>query len=178
MSTIDLVLLGVLMHKPMNAYELKKDMEQKNIQKWIKISSPSIYKNFLKLAENGYADAKTVREGEMPEKTVYSINDKGREYFFSMMRHYSSDPGQVYINFCAFISNLDSVDPETGLEMLDALQKHLVDAQERSAEALAQNADKPYFAQAIVELYVMMFETFCRWSDEFRKQYIEKTKTG
>ena len=81
MSTVDLMLLGVLTKKPMNAYEMKKEMEIRNIQYWIKISSPSIYKNLVKLYKQGYIDGKTVRDGEMPEKTIYSINEKGREYF-------------------------------------------------------------------------------------------------
>jgi len=178
MSTIDLMLLGALMRKPMNAYELKKDMERKSVQNWIKISSPSIYKNFLKLYERGYADAEVVREGEMPEKTVYSINDKGRGYFFSLMDRYSADPGQIYINFCAFIANLENVDRETGLRMLGNLREHLDGAKERSRVTLESRSDVPLPGSAVIELYARMFETFCGWAEDFMARYAENTKSG
>jgi DNA-binding PadR family transcriptional regulator len=88
MSTVDLMLLGALMEKPMNAYEMKKTMEFRNIRTWVKLSTPSIYKNLLSLKKKGYLDSKTVKESEMPEKTIYSINEKGRLYFIKLLHHF------------------------------------------------------------------------------------------
>ncbi|BAK98072.1 putative PadR family transcriptional regulator [Oscillibacter valericigenes Sjm18-20] len=175
MSTIDLMLLGVLVQKPMNAYEVKKEMEKRNIQHWIKISSPSIYKNFIKLSKEGYIDGKVVREGEMPEKTVYSINEKGRKYFIRLMQRYSEDPGKVYLDFCAFIANLPSVDSVTGLEMIEQLQKNLAVKFDGVNDQLINDHGGSFYAAAVIELYSQMYELFCNWIEKFSKEYKEKT---
>lgn len=174
MSTIDLMLLGVLTEKPMNAYEVKKEMEKRNIRRWIKISSPSIYKNFLKLYKEGYIDGKVVREGEMPEKTVYSINDKGRRYFLRLMQQYSEEPGYVYLDFCAFIANLPYMDKNAGLEMVDRLRECLAIKRQGIDDSLAARQNDSFYATSVLELYSRMFELFCSWTDEFRKSFSEK----
>lgn len=174
MSTIDLMLLGVLTEKPMNAYEVKKEMEKRNIRKWIKISSPSIYKNFLKLYQKGYIDGKVVREGEMPEKTVYSINDKGRRYFLRLMQQYSEAPGYIYLDFCAFIVNLPYIDKEAGLEMVDRLCESLPVKKDSISDQLAVHQNESFYATSVLDLYSRMYELFCDWAGDFRKSFAEK----
>ena len=174
MSTIDLMLLGVLIQKPMNAYEVKKEMENRNIRSWIKISSPSIYKNFLKLYQEGYIDGKVVREGEMPEKTVYSINGKGRRYFLRLMRQYSEAPGNVYLDFCAFIANLPYMDQEAGLEMIDRLRESLAVKKDSISDQLAARQSDSFYATSVLDLYSRMYELFCDWAGDFRKSFSEK----
>ncbi|MCI2106824.1 MAG: PadR family transcriptional regulator [Intestinimonas sp.] len=177
MSTIDLMLLGVLMQKPMNAYEMKKEMEKRSVQNWIKISSPSIYKNFLKLFKLGYVDGKVVREGEMPEKTVYSINDKGRNYFLRLMQQYSENPGNVYVDFCAFIANLENTDSETGLQMIEHLRENLAFKRESINEYLKPEHHGSFYATAIIELYSQMYGLFENWAKKFREGYVKKQET-
>jgi DNA-binding PadR family transcriptional regulator len=179
MSTIDLMLLGVLMQKPMNAYEMKKEMEERSIQNWIKISSPSIYKNFLKLNKLGYVDGKTIKEGEMPEKTIYTINEKGRKYFMRLMEQYSENPGKIYIDFCAFISNLYNVDFKTGLKMIERLEENLSVKRDSVNDHLSSPAYKEsFYAKSVIELYSQMFELFCNWTEKFKEEYIKNYNTG
>lgn len=173
MSTVDLMLLGVLMQKPMNAYEMKKEMEHRSIQHWIKISSPSVYKNLVKLYKMGYVDGKIVREGEMPEKTIYSINEKGKNYFIHLMQHYSEEPGKIYMDFCAFISNLSNVDSKTGLQMIENLQKSL-EFKLGAINYQFENMNRfPYDAKSIVNLYLQMYIILCKWIEDFKKQYTD-----
>lgn len=44
MATIDLIVLGILKKELMGAYDIQKLVEYRNISKWVKISTPSIYK--------------------------------------------------------------------------------------------------------------------------------------
>lgn len=175
MSTVDLMLLGVLIKKPMNAYEIKNLMKFRNIQKWVRISTPSIYKNLIKLHQAGYIDGKTVREGEMPEKTVYTINDKGRAYFMKLMRNYSEDTVKVYIDFCTFISNINHVSPDEGLDMIRSLRAQLVAEQTSIVTYRQCKEDIPYFATAIIDLYAQTYDLFQRWAEDFEKKYREET---
>ena len=49
MATIDLIVLGILKKEPMSAYDIQKLVEYRNISKWVKISTPSIYKKAIQL---------------------------------------------------------------------------------------------------------------------------------
>lgn len=42
MSSIDLVILGIVIEKPQSAYDIQKDVEYHHFSKWAKISVPSI----------------------------------------------------------------------------------------------------------------------------------------
>lgn len=175
MSTVDLMLLGALMKKPMNAYEMKKDMESRNINSWVKISSPSIYKNLVALKRKGYLDGEIVKEGEMPEKTIYSINEKGRSYFMSMMEKYSEQPGKIYIDFVAFVANLHNVEPDTGLKMIKNLRNKF--SEEREYIRLNIESKKefvPFYAFSILELYDKMYSLFSDWSEDIANEFAEK----
>lgn len=178
MSTVDLMLLGVLMQKNMNAYEMKKEMEKRSIQDWVKISSPSVYKNLVKLYKVGYVDGEIVREGEMPEKTIYSINDKGRKYFMRLMQHYSEDPGRIYVDFCAFISNLQNIDPKTGLQMVENLEENIAFRRDCINGELKKKDEVSFYAASVIDLYSKIYDIFYNWIIEFKKQYAENSKKG
>ena len=72
-TSIEIMILGALIERPMSAYEMDKTLEERNVRRWIRISSPSVYRNVIRLCDEGYADGVVVKEGEMPEKTVYTI---------------------------------------------------------------------------------------------------------
>lgn len=69
MSAIDLIVLGMIKEKEQSAYELQKNVEYRNISKWIKVSTPSIYKKVVQLEEKGYIKGNVSKEGNMPEKS-------------------------------------------------------------------------------------------------------------
>lgn len=54
MAAIDLIVLGIIRQKPMSAYDIQKTVEDRNISKWVKISTPSIYKKVLQLEEKEF----------------------------------------------------------------------------------------------------------------------------
>lgn len=45
MRTIDLIVLGVLKKEDLSAYDIQKLIEYQNISQWVKVSTPTIYKN-------------------------------------------------------------------------------------------------------------------------------------
>ena len=58
MATIDLIVLGMLKKEALSAYDIQKLVEYRNISKWVKISTPSIYKKVIQLEEKGYIAGK------------------------------------------------------------------------------------------------------------------------
>ena len=73
MATIDLIVLGMLKTSALSAYDIQKLVEYRNISKWVKISTPSIYKKVLQLEEKGLIKGTTIKEGKMPEKAIYTL---------------------------------------------------------------------------------------------------------
>ena len=94
MATIDLIVLGILKKEPMGAYDIQKLVEYRNISKWVKISTPSIYKKAIQLEEKGFIKGEIVKEGKMPEKAVYSLTDEGEKEFVKLMMETASKPGR------------------------------------------------------------------------------------
>ena len=62
MATIDLIVLGILKKEPMSAYDIQKLVEYRNISKWVKISTPSIYKKAIQLEEKGLIRGEIVKD--------------------------------------------------------------------------------------------------------------------
>ena len=85
MATIDLIVLGMLKKQPLSAYDIQKLVEYRNISKWVKISTPSIYKKVIQLEEKGLLQSVLVRENNMPEKAVYSLTANGEQEFERLM---------------------------------------------------------------------------------------------
>lgn len=111
MAAIDLIVLGILKKEPLSAYDIQKIVEYRNISKWVKISTPSIYKKVIQLEEKGYIKGNTVKEGKMPEKVVYCLTDSGEKEFERLMLEISSKPVNIFLDFNAVIVNLMSLTP-------------------------------------------------------------------
>ena len=85
MATIDLIVLGIVKKEPLSAYDIQKLVEYRNISRWVKISTPSIYKKVIQLEEKGYIKSTMVKEGKMAEKAVYSLTENGEKEFEKLM---------------------------------------------------------------------------------------------
>ncbi|MGL6200664.1 MAG: PadR family transcriptional regulator [Lachnospiraceae bacterium] len=112
MATIDLIVLGILKKEPLSAYDIQKLVEYRNISKWVKISTPSIYKKVIQLEEKKYIKGTIIKEGKMPEKAVYSLTDAGEKQFQKLMLEIAAKPIQIFLDFNAVIVNLDELSPE------------------------------------------------------------------
>ena len=109
MATIDLIVLGILKKESMSAYDIQKMVEYRNISKWVKISTPSIYKKVIQLEGKGYITSTQVKDGKMPEKAVYTLTDSGNSQFEKLMLDISCKPIHIFLDFNAVIVNLDSL---------------------------------------------------------------------
>lgn len=125
MAAIDLIVLGMLKKESMSAYDIQKLVEYRNISKWVKISTPSIYKKTIQLEEKGLIRGTVVKEGKMPKKAVYSLTEAGEKEFERLMREIASNPIHIFLDFNAVIVNLDSLPPETQKSCVAEIQKNV-----------------------------------------------------
>lgn len=125
MAAIDLIVLGMVKQQPMSAYDLQKQVEYRNISKWVRISTPSIYKKVLQLEEKGLLRSTPVKEGGMAEKAVYSLTAAGEVEFERLMLAVSSQPIRMFLDFNAVIVNLGSLPPEQQAACLAGIEANL-----------------------------------------------------
>ncbi|QAA32235.1 PadR family transcriptional regulator [Clostridium manihotivorum] len=174
LSSINLIILGYLKNKEKSAYEMVKEFEVWNLNKWLKISTPSIYKNIIKLCDSGYLDSRTVKEGEMPEKTLYSLNEKGNLYFNELMEESSKNIGNIYLEFNAFLVNIENLPDEKRKEYLSNFKEK---AEERRAFVESvYNYEKQHKERSgseflILDLYNEVYNVLEKWSEKVFDYY-------
>ena len=127
MATIDLIVLGMLKKGPMGAYDIQKLVEYRDISKWVRVSTQSIYKKALQLEEKGLITAEIVKEGKMPEKAVYTLTEKGEREFERLMLEIAGKPIRLFLDFNAVIVNLDSLPAELQKVCIADIEKNIVD---------------------------------------------------
>ena len=98
MATIDLIVLGIVKKEPLSAYDIQKLVEYRNISRWVKISTPSIYKKVIQLEQKGFIRGTMIKEGNMAEKAVYSLTEEGEEEFRRLMFGISSEPVHMFLD--------------------------------------------------------------------------------
>lgn len=125
MAAIDLIVLGILKKEPLSAYDIQKLVEYRNISRWVKISTPSIYKKVLQLEEKGFIKSSTVKGEKAAGKAVYSLTGAGEEEFEKLMVQIASEPIRIFLDFNAVIVNLDSLMPEKQKQCLDAIEENV-----------------------------------------------------
>jgi DNA-binding PadR family transcriptional regulator len=171
MSSIDLILLGIVADTPRSAYEIQKHVEYRNLSKWVKISTPSIYKKVLRLEEAGYLASQTLREGRMPEKAVYSITPSGRAYFESLMARGAREPVEVLFDFNAVVANLNKLPKDQALLMIDSIRRGIHDNLSQISSVQPQRAHIPLTGRAVMDQQIRVLEALSAWADKFHAQY-------
>lgn len=166
MSTIDLIVLGMLKKEPMGAYDIQKLVEYRNISKWVKISTPSIYKKAIQLEEKGLIKAEIVKEGKMPEKTVYSLTDIGNKEFERLMFEISAKPLHIFLDFNAVIVNLDGLSSENQKLCIADIEKNIKILKNSLEENLRTKKNIPEIPKtglAVLQQQLVLVEAIETW---------------
>ena len=172
MSSIDLVILGIVLEKPQSAYDIQKLVEYRNISKWVKISTPSIYKKVIQLEEKGYISSHIEKEGKMPEKSVYTLREKGKQQFEKLMIEISCKPINIFLDFNAVIVNLDSMPKERQQECLDNIESSMAVLKTYLEENIAlkkSDDDIPTTGMAVLQQQYILAGAIEEWIASLRK---------
>ncbi|MDL2236659.1 PadR family transcriptional regulator [Christensenellaceae bacterium OttesenSCG-928-K19] len=84
-SKINIILLGIINENPMNPYEMTKYIQDLELRSWLPISDSSIYTAVKTMNQRELITGETMRAGNMPEKTVYSITPHGKRQFINAL---------------------------------------------------------------------------------------------
>ncbi len=174
MATIDLIVLGILKKEALSAYDIQKLVEYRNISRWVKISTPSIYKKVIQLEEKGFVTSNTVKEGKMAEKAVYSLTAAGQKEFEKLMLEIACKPIHIFLDFNAVIVNLDSLPLKKQKECLENIASNVKILKSYLEENIQMKKDVPEIPQtgmAVLQQQFVLAETIEAWINSLKEKF-------
>lgn len=179
MSSIDLVILGIVLEKPQSAYDIQKDVEYHRFPMWTKISVPSIYRKVIQLSEKGYLKSDIVKGERFADKAIYSITDKGKEYFEELMSDYANQQVPILFDFNVVITNLNKMDKAKALELVTQLRESIIASKQTNKKyADEYYSHLPLVGRTIFDEQQLLYNALLEWIDTFERQFNEKKGYG
>ncbi len=173
MSAIDLVVLGIVkQQQPIGAYDIQKIVEYRNISKWVKISTPSIYKKVLSLEEKGLLASTPVKEGSSLEKTVYRLTPSGEARFAALMEETASQPLRLFLDLNAVVVNLPSMSPSAQRRMIGLIENSAAELREHLEKNLTEKRDLasvPPAGLAVLEQQATLVDALVEWLEGLKR---------
>ena len=172
MSSIDIILLGILSERPRNAYEINKTIERRKVRSWLNVSEAAVYRNLRKLSAGCHLDTHKEKTGLMPEKTIYTVTKKGHAHFLALIANASHVDLSLGFEFDTWVSHLDHLPPKEGRERLEALQNQFAN-EYQSMKTLRENYGEfmPPGAVALISLRIQFLETAAKWANDLANNW-------
>ncbi|MCX7711374.1 MAG: PadR family transcriptional regulator [Clostridia bacterium] len=85
---VSVLILGIIKERPLNPYEINKLLEEINVKKWFPVAASSVYATVRNLDKNGYITGTVKKDSNMPEKTIFSVTEKGRKMLEQSLKEY------------------------------------------------------------------------------------------
>ena len=172
MATIDLIVLGILKRESLSAYDIQKLVEYRNISKWVKIRTPSIYKKVIQLEEKGFIKSRIEKEGKMPEKAVYSLTEEGEKEFQNLMLEIAAKSINIYLDFNAVIVNLDGLPQESQKVCLTSIENNVRQLKtylEENLLAKGNAPDVPENGMAVLQQQFILAQAIETWISSLKE---------
>ena len=118
LSNKEAALLGLLSEKPKHAYEIKNDIQERDMGYWTEISTSSIYKLLNKLEERGFLVSETKISEKNVVQKVYSLTEQGKKSLEQKMEELISAWHPPIHPIDISLAHLDLLDKEQTLEGL------------------------------------------------------------
>lgn len=177
-TPLTLAVLNLLSERSMHPYEMKTLMRERGHDGVIKLKGGSVYDTVERLQRLGFIDTvETSREGRRPERTVYAINEAGRDELKAWLRDMIARPVNDYPQFAAalaFVVGLqdrEEVISELGRRAM-ALEAQIA-ADETMLRSMAKSAIPRIFGIELEYAQAMR-----RAEMEWVRRFIEELKDG
>ena len=149
-NALALAVLTLLFERPMHPYEMSRTLRHRQKEESIRLNYGSLYSVVESLAKKGLIEAgESHREGNRPERTVYSLTSDGeqamREWLSEMLR----EPTPQYTDFEAALSLAGALPPD---EVLDLLRERL---QALKLESARQDGLRSAIPENFPELFLI-----------------------
>lgn len=140
-----IVVLGLVYETPINAYEIIKKIEKMNMKWWFPVGDSTIYATLKNLEKKKYIEGECIKEGNMPEKIIYTLTENGRQVLFDALRSIicSFDYDTVWFSIAAvFISFFPKEEAQSMLAIrFELLEQYIKAIYEQVKEMENQQTD-------------------------------------
>lgn len=159
---------------PQHGYNIKQLISEE-IADFTKIKLPTIYYHLEKLAEKGYVDSNIEKDGNRPERIVYSINDLGINYFKSLLNkilqenytlEFNFDGALYYSRFTDINAIVKSLKRQQGL-IENQLKELVIHKEITLSKMLPENK---IYCLTIFNHHIYHLETELKWINETLKE--------
>ncbi len=86
MAKNEMVALGLIYSEPCHTYVLDRLINEMRLEQWANISKASIYNTLKRLESQGCVTVTAEKVGNMPERKVYAITEKGKQQLLEELR--------------------------------------------------------------------------------------------
>lgn len=147
------LILALVSERPMSAYDLIGVLERVNVRRWMPISDSTVYTTVKVLERKCLIEGRAERTGNMPEKTVYSIADSGREALAGALASYLGEAVAANSEFDIAVLFLCHLDKAEALSLLESkrtkLEAEIARAEEQERR-LRADGSVPFIGPAMV----------------------------
>ncbi|MCC7565864.1 MAG: PadR family transcriptional regulator [Methanomicrobiaceae archaeon] len=98
----DILILGLLSHRPMSGYDIYRFVEKKADASgsWLNLNKKTVYNTLGRMEDAGLvALHERVEEENRPPKSVYAVTEEGRERLRQLLRADAPSPPGIFVNY-------------------------------------------------------------------------------
>lgn len=119
------MLLGLINSEPLNAYELIKQLQLMNVKNWYEIADSTVYATIKTLEKKAYIIGKVQKDGNMPDKTVYSITESGYTELKNTLKLYIEHFEYDFVPFMIAAFFIKVFDKDSAIDILSKRLEYL-----------------------------------------------------
>lgn len=173
-NPLALVVLAFLIERPMHPYELGKLLKQRNKQESIKYRHASLYMVVEQLSRKGFIEAQqTVRQGQLPERTVYALTESGQVEVLEQMRELVAVPAKEYLRFEAALALILVLPPAEVVDLLEQRQRALAEQAERLRSHVRDRQEMDQLFLIEHEYQLALVEAEQKFVQRFRERILQ-----
>ncbi len=179
LSKLSTLILGTLAANKKNPYEIIRFLKNNEINKWFSIADSTVYATINSLRKKGLIAGEKQREGNFPEKTVYSITAEGEYELHHAIAKYIEQGDLNSTEFDIGILLMHNLSKE---ELLNMLKSKLEKLESNSYEWKRKivnnemNFNKPFTGLTILKHRLYLAEAEMKTIKELIKEINMKEK--
>jgi DNA-binding PadR family transcriptional regulator len=161
---LEYAVLGILMQRPMHGYEVSRYLSSGLKGVW-SAGISNIYGILKKLEADGHVLSRVETQGNRPARRVFSISERGKEYF----RNWVSEPVESIRDLrVEFMAKLYFV-KDLGIPKGDQLVEKQKDVCQAILDSLERPEDEgPQFNRLLFDFRRCQIQTILAWLDRCR----------
>ena len=119
MAKNEMVCLGLIYSQPCHTYALDAFIKDMGLEEWASISRASIYNTLKRLESEGCVTVTPEKVGNMPERKVYAITEKGKQRLLEELREDMLLPEASGHSFALAMSFCFGMPADEAIEILE-----------------------------------------------------------